>query len=83
MTHYWFLFVLTAAALHENCFFNEQCEATMNYTECRDRKCVCRSNAKAIDMEDGTIKCIHPPTNLVGKLSKLRPNYYFFKLNNK
>lgn len=47
-----------AAAINESCFFNEQCEATMVKTECKDNRCVCRFELTPNFKSDGTVDCI-------------------------
>ncbi|GLV40968.1 julius seizure [Carabus blaptoides fortunei] len=46
------------SAINESCFFNEQCEATMIKTECKDNRCVCRFELTPNFKSDGTVDCI-------------------------
>ncbi|KAH8419225.1 hypothetical protein KR222_010805 [Zaprionus bogoriensis] len=46
-----------AAAINESCFFNEQCEAVLFQTECRDGRCICRFEMSPIWGKDGSVEC--------------------------
>ncbi|XP_050540474.1 uncharacterized protein LOC126905104 [Daktulosphaira vitifoliae] len=46
------------AAINEACFFNEQCEASVFQTECRDDICVCRFERTPVLNNEGITECI-------------------------
>ncbi|XP_077288100.1 EB domain-containing julius seizure protein isoform X1 [Arctopsyche grandis] len=48
----------TGAKVNGSCFFNEQCEAVTEQTECRDGRCTCRFEMTPIMKADGTEECI-------------------------
>ncbi|KAI5727299.1 hypothetical protein M8J77_000411 [Diaphorina citri] len=50
----------TVAEVGADCFFNEQCEAVLVPTECRDRKCTCKYELEAVKQPDGTFICKTP-----------------------
>lgn len=46
------------AKINEECFFNEQCEALVFQTECRDGLCACRFERTPVFHKDGPVECI-------------------------
>lgn len=46
-----------AVKVNESCFFNEQCEASLIQTECRDGTCTCRFEMVPA-LKDGKVECI-------------------------
>lgn len=48
---------VSEAAINEPCFFNEQCEALVFQTECRDDVCSCRFERTPV-FKDGVVECI-------------------------
>ncbi|XP_050419594.1 uncharacterized protein LOC126832741 isoform X2 [Adelges cooleyi] len=46
------------AAINQPCFFNEQCEASVFQTECRDDLCACRFERTPVLNSDGITECI-------------------------
>ena len=49
---------VTAAAVNESCFFNEQCEMENYQTECKEGHCVCRFELTPVTKKDGKIECV-------------------------
>lgn len=48
--------------VNESCFFNEQCEAAVFLTECRDGRCVCRFDKTPVINKEGKTECQNTPT---------------------
>lgn len=49
---------ITAVSVNETCFFNEQCETSVQQTECRDGRCICRFDKTPVVKKDGSIECM-------------------------
>ncbi|XP_033326520.1 EB domain-containing julius seizure protein isoform X6 [Megalopta genalis] len=46
------------ANVNESCFFNEQCEAKVIQTECRDGRCICIFEKIPVTQPDGLTVCV-------------------------
>ncbi|XP_076239156.1 EB domain-containing julius seizure protein isoform X2 [Calliopsis andreniformis] len=46
------------ANVNESCFFNEQCEARVSQTECRDGRCICIFEKIPVTQPDGMTVCV-------------------------
>ncbi|XP_076174556.1 EB domain-containing julius seizure protein isoform X1 [Ptiloglossa arizonensis] len=46
------------ANVNESCFFNEQCEARVSQTECRDGRCICIFEKIPLTQPDGVTVCV-------------------------
>ncbi|XP_076628504.1 EB domain-containing julius seizure protein isoform X2 [Colletes latitarsis] len=46
------------ANVNESCFFNEQCEAKVSQTECRDGRCICIFEKIPVTQPDGLTVCV-------------------------
>ncbi|XP_076673180.1 EB domain-containing julius seizure protein isoform X5 [Andrena cerasifolii] len=46
------------ANVNESCFFNEQCEAKVIQTECRDGRCICIFEKIPVTQSDGLTVCV-------------------------
>ncbi|XP_076655647.1 EB domain-containing julius seizure protein isoform X4 [Halictus rubicundus] len=44
--------------VNESCFFNEQCEAKVSQTECRDGRCICIFEKIPMTQPDGVTVCV-------------------------
>ncbi|XP_031842304.1 EB domain-containing julius seizure protein isoform X2 [Nomia melanderi] len=44
--------------VNESCFFNEQCEARVSQTECRDGRCICIFEKIPVTQPDGVTVCV-------------------------
>lgn len=58
-----------AVKVNESCFFNEQCEAFLYTTECREGTCSCRFEMIPVQ-KDGKVECISKYIQLLKMLSK-------------
>ncbi|XP_015431797.1 PREDICTED: uncharacterized protein LOC107188068 isoform X2 [Dufourea novaeangliae] len=47
-----------SANVNESCFFNEQCEAKVIQTECRDGRCICIFEKIPVTQSDGLTVCV-------------------------